>query len=120
VAVFGALSPHLKIPFPAAGLEREVWPRFAPVIPDLGPALQLFPIESKRLKLAAPFSRRITESLDANAAGQATFYTDDFARLRWSDALGAAADWSQFESHRRIARAKIQPEFPTAAFFARP
>ena len=38
------------------------------------PALQLFRIESERLKLPAPFSRRIAESLDADAAGQATFY----------------------------------------------
>jgi hypothetical protein len=40
---------------------------------DLGPALQLLRPESKRLKLAAPFGRRITESLDADAPGQATF-----------------------------------------------
>ena len=46
VAVFGALSPHLKIPFPAVGLEREVRPRFAPGIRDRGRALQLFRIES--------------------------------------------------------------------------
>ncbi len=36
--------------------------------------LQLFRIESERLKLSAPFSRRIAEPLDADAAGQATFY----------------------------------------------
>ena len=59
---FGALSPHPKIPFPAAVVER------------LGPALQLFRIESKRLKLSAPFGWRIAEPLDADAAGQATFY----------------------------------------------
>jgi hypothetical protein len=41
---------------------------------DFGPALQLFRIESERLKLPAPFSRRIAEPLDADAAGQATFY----------------------------------------------
>jgi hypothetical protein len=41
---------------------------------DRGPALQLFRIESERLKLPAPFSRRIAEPLDADAAGQATFY----------------------------------------------
>jgi hypothetical protein len=41
---------------------------------DLSPALQLFRIESERLKLSAPFSRRIAEPLDADAAGQATFY----------------------------------------------
>ena len=74
VAVFGALSPHLKIPFPAVGLEREVRPRFAPGIRDRGRALQLFRIESERLKLLAPFGRRIAEPLDADAAGQATFY----------------------------------------------
>ena len=41
---------------------------------DFGPALQLFRIESERLKLPAPFSRLIAEPLDADAAGQATFY----------------------------------------------
>ncbi len=43
-------------------------------IRELGPALQLFRIESERLKLPAPFGRRIAEPLDADAAGQATFY----------------------------------------------
>ena len=81
VAGFGALSPHLKIPFPAVGLEREVRPRFAPGIRDRGRALQLFRIESERLKLPAPFGRRIAEPLDADAAGQATFY-------RSSDKIG--------------------------------
>src|SRR5258705_8694244 len=41
---------------------------------DFGPALQLFRIESERLKLPAPFGRRIAEPLDADAAGQATFH----------------------------------------------
>ena len=41
---------------------------------DLGAARQLFWIESERLKLSAPFSRRIAEPLDADAAGQATFH----------------------------------------------
>ena len=49
VAVFGALSPHPKIPFPAVGLEREVRPRFAPVIRDRGRALQLPPSMSSLL-----------------------------------------------------------------------
>jgi hypothetical protein len=35
---------------------------------------QLFRIEAERLKLSAPFSRRIAKPLDADAAGQATFY----------------------------------------------
>ena len=81
VAVFGALSLHPKIPFPAAGLARKVPTVFAAVIPtfgppclDFGPVLELFRIESERLKLPAPFGRRIAEPLDANAAGQATFY----------------------------------------------
>jgi len=47
---------------------------WATVIRDLGPALQLFRIESERLKLSPPFSRRIAKPLDADAAGQATFY----------------------------------------------
>ena len=36
--------------------------------------LKLFRIESKRLKLPAPFGRRIAETLDTDAAGQAAFY----------------------------------------------
>jgi hypothetical protein len=35
---------------------------------------QLFRIEAERLNLSAPFSRRIAKPLDADAAGQATFY----------------------------------------------
>src|SRR5258705_3463624 len=77
MAIFGASSLHPKIPFPAAVVEREVGPLCTrnptfepPVIRDLGPALQLFRIESERLKLPAPFGRRIAESLDADAAGQ--------------------------------------------------
>jgi len=31
-------------------------------------------VESERLELSAPFRRRIAEPLDADAAGQATFY----------------------------------------------
>ncbi len=46
----------------------------APLEPALGPALQLFRIKSERHKLSAPFSRRIAEPLDADAAGQATFH----------------------------------------------
>jgi hypothetical protein len=40
----------------------------------LGRALILFRIESERVKLPTPFGRRIAEPLDADAAGQATFY----------------------------------------------
>jgi hypothetical protein len=36
--------------------------------------LALFRIETERLKLPAPFSRRISEPLDADAAGQAAFH----------------------------------------------
>jgi hypothetical protein len=71
VTIFGALSLHPKIPFPAAGIAREVRAELKPysgfsaaVIRDLGPALRLFRIESERLKLPAPFSRRIAEPLD--------------------------------------------------------
>ena len=78
MGIFGTLSLHPKIPFPAAGLEREVQGQYSAfctaVVRDLEPALQLFRIESERLKLPAPFSRRITEPLDADATGQATFY----------------------------------------------
>jgi hypothetical protein len=45
-----------------------------PYFGTLGRRPQLFRIESKRLKLSAPFGRRIAEPLDADAAGQATFY----------------------------------------------
>src|SRR6266403_4514322 len=81
LAVFGVPSPHLKFPFPATRLEREdrrTCTRSsdlrATMFRDFGPALQLYRIESERLKLPAPFSRRISEPLDADAAGQATFY----------------------------------------------
>jgi hypothetical protein len=79
--VFGALSPHPKIPFPAAGFGTKSVRTCsrnsafcAAVIQDLWSAQQLFRIESERLKLSAPFGRRIAEPLDADAAGQATFY----------------------------------------------
>jgi hypothetical protein len=81
VAAFGALSLHPEIPFPAAVVEREVRTRLKPysgfcgaVIRVLGPALRLFRIKSEGLELPAPFSRRIAEPLDADSAGQATFY----------------------------------------------
>ena len=53
------------------GRNSDFW---ATMFRDFGPKLGLFRIESERLKLAAPFSRRIAEPLDADAAGQATFY----------------------------------------------
>jgi hypothetical protein len=80
MTIFGASSLHPKIPFPAAVVERQVRTQLKPysgcaaVIRDPGSALQLFRIESERLKLPAPFSGRIAEPLDADAAGQATFY----------------------------------------------
>src|SRR5712671_5454179 len=81
-AVFGALSPHPKIPFPAAGLgtksgrtcSRNSAFCAAVIQGSLESARQLFRIESERLKLSAPFGRRITEPLDADAAGQAAFH----------------------------------------------
>jgi hypothetical protein len=39
VAIFGALSLHPKIPFPAAGIEPEVRPQLPPAIPTFGPPL---------------------------------------------------------------------------------
>jgi hypothetical protein len=81
MAIFGASSLHPEIPFPAVAVECEVGPHCtrnsdfrATVICDFGLALKLFRIESERLKLSAPFSRRIAEPLDTDAAGQATFY----------------------------------------------
>ena len=79
--VFGALSLQPKIPFPATDLGREaapyMWLRFqllGCLIRRLQGVPQLFGIEPERLKLPAPFGRRIAQPLDANAAGQATFY----------------------------------------------
>src|SRR5258705_8734907 len=81
VAVFNGLSPHPKIPFPAAGLGREsdrTWrcnsAFCAAVIQGPGSARQLSRIESERLKLPAPFGWRIAEPVDTDAAGQAAFY----------------------------------------------
>jgi hypothetical protein len=82
VAIFGALSLHQKIPFPAAGIEPEVRPQLPTrnsvfwgiVIWGFGLALKLFRIKSEQFKLPAPFSRGIAEPLDTDAAGQATFY----------------------------------------------
>jgi hypothetical protein len=50
------------------------WSFALPQFGICGSVLQLFRIESERLKLPAPFSRRIAEPLYADAAGQATFY----------------------------------------------
>ena len=73
--IFGALSLHPKNPFPA-GFEREVVTALHPQFQllgrcnwDLGPALQLFWIEAERVELPTPFSRRIAEPLDTDAAG---------------------------------------------------
>ena len=44
-----------------------------PGSPALGRACSLLRFESERLKLPAPFSRRIAEPFDADATGQATF-----------------------------------------------
>jgi hypothetical protein len=35
-AIFGALSLHPEIPFPAAGIEPEVRPQLPPAIPTFG------------------------------------------------------------------------------------
>src|ERR1700694_646528 len=79
VLILGALSPHPKIPFPAAGLERGVRPHLHPQFRllgrrnwDLGPARQLFRIESEGLELPAPFCGSITKSLDSDPARQTT------------------------------------------------
>jgi hypothetical protein len=49
------------------------WQLLRCLIQDFGQP-QLFRIESERLRLPTPFSRRIAKPLDANATGQATFY----------------------------------------------
>jgi hypothetical protein len=84
MTISGASSLHPKIPFPAAVVEREVRARVKPYSgflhcrnsgPWAGPgALTLFRMKSERLKLPAPFGRRIAKTFDADAAGQATFY----------------------------------------------
>jgi hypothetical protein len=76
-AIFGALSLRPKIPFPAAGIEPEVRPQIAnrnsdfwgTAVWDFGLAPKLFRIKSERLELPPPFSRRVAEPLDTNAAG---------------------------------------------------
>jgi hypothetical protein len=45
-----------------------------PLFGLLGRRLQLFRIESEYLELPAPFGRQIAETLDADAAGPATFH----------------------------------------------
>jgi hypothetical protein len=109
VMIFGASSLHPKIPFRAAGFWDAEWPRtcernsgfWATVIRDQGRALQLFRIEAERLKLPAPFSRRIAEPLDADAAGQATFYRC-FHKIRGEES----------QRHHHV-------DLPNAAFLAR-
>src|SRR5258708_23771430 len=70
-------------------------------IRDRWPALHLFRIEAERLKLPAPFRRRIAEPLDADAAGQATFH-------RCIDKIGS----EEGERDRHV-------DLPNAAFLAR-
>src|SRR5438874_10900733 len=81
MTIFGASSLHPKIPFPAPVVEREVGPHCtrnsdfgANRNSGLRLALRLFRIESERLELPAPFSRRIAEPFDADAARQAAFH----------------------------------------------
>src|ERR1700722_706759 len=65
-------------------------------------------LAAKRLELRAPFSRRIAQSLDADAAGQATFHG---GLARWRDARGAQKNFSGRtwlrgpQSRRQIVRA---------------
>src|SRR6478736_3790703 len=84
MTILDASSLHPKIPFPAAVAQRNVGGD-ALTEPDevrtLGhrrldfwARLQLFWIESERLKLPAPFNRRIAKPFDTDATGQATFY----------------------------------------------
>jgi hypothetical protein len=78
-SAFSHLNP--KIPFPAAGIETEVRLQLPPnsnlwcaVFWKFCAGAQLIRVESERSELSAPFSRRIAKPLDADAAGQATFY----------------------------------------------
>jgi hypothetical protein len=81
MGIFGALSPHPKIPFPAGAFEREFLQHCTRRLVLLRRLIRvflvvprLFRIESERRKLPAPFGRRIAEPLDADATGQAAFY----------------------------------------------
>jgi hypothetical protein len=56
-------------------------------------------IESERLKLPAPFGRRIAEPLDADAAGQATFY---LVPLPGASASARLNDLFLLGSHRLV------------------
>jgi hypothetical protein len=75
---------------------RQDWVRSAPR--DRGQCY--FWVESERRKLSAPFSRRIAQSLDADAAGEATF-------CRCFGKIGG----EESERHGHI-------DLPNAAFFA--
>ncbi len=66
--------------------------------------LRLFRIESKRLELSAPFSRRIAEPLDADAARQAAFY-GCFHKIRGEE--GERDGYIDLPSAAILARAKL-------------
>jgi hypothetical protein len=68
-----ALNNNSPLAFAETGSSRDCDFR-ASVIRDVGGLLGLFRIEAQGLELPAPFSRRIAEPLDADAAGQATFH----------------------------------------------
>ncbi len=79
MTISGASSLHPKIPFPATVVEREVRARLKPYSGFLrcrnsGPwagALTLFRIKSERLKLPAPFGRRIAKCCNSRIAHDA-------------------------------------------------
>jgi hypothetical protein len=64
----GAAQVRIPIAFRAANAA------FEPALFEMLGTLRLFWIEAERLELPAPFCRQIADSLDANAAGQASFY----------------------------------------------
>jgi hypothetical protein len=77
----GSMTGGWVLSFPAAGLGREARAHlklysgfFIAVSRESMQAFQLFRIKPERLKLPAPLSRRIAQSLDTDAAGQAAFY----------------------------------------------
>lgn len=113
VRTFGALSLHPKSPFPAA----KPWARSQPLCasksdhsvirgPWAGRALRLFRIESERLKLSAPFCRRIAKPLDAEHAADMPRST----KITHSGCPTVNGKWTAWRraGHRRIAKSKTK------------
>ena len=105
MAVFGALSLHPKIPFPATRAGREAGTAYAAAIPTFGllpdpassgwvmnpgagPAVRLFRIKPECLELSAPLGRSATASANAVEMMSARFL---YARAEFETAIGLLA-----------------------------